>query len=320
MTNDSDVKDSARDPEREALGAVRGGLRAAAKKITKKAAARKTTARKTASAGKTGKRAVKTASKQEKTAATKTAPARASSARTRTRTRPSAAAAATAASAVDAAASAPPASAPDEAEPSLEAPRPPAPMHPGAAMGSMQEHGGGFGSMLALWGPLIIVGFLVLVFRGGEDREPAVATATDVSSRALAAAPPMPRAGVAGPSEPAAGIPGAGRGLTETFDPGFPMRTSMASPPPYAGRGPVAGMPPDVVGRLYPSPPGPYRDPRYRGLPTGESWPAGGAGEWLWPAEARGIPPYGDGGDARTRWVRCAPPYYWCPAPSSPAW
>jgi len=321
MTNDSDVKDSARDPERDALGTVRGGIRAAAKKaakkITKKAAPRKAATRKTASAGKTARKTAKTASKQEKSAATKTAPTRASAARSR-------AAAAAEAGAGSGAAAPAATTASEEVVAPIESLRPPAPMHPGATMDPMQEHGGGLGSMLALWGPLIIVGFLVLVFRGGEDRDGTVETATDVSARALATAPALaagtPPAGVAGPSQQAAGLPGAGRGMTEAFDGGFPMRTSMASPPAYTGRGPGTGMPADVSGRLYPSPPGPYRDPRYRGLPTGESWPAGGAGEWLWPAEGREGPPYDNGGEAPAQWVRCAPPYYWCPAPSSPAW
>ena len=321
MTSDSDVKDSARDPEREALGTTRGGIRAAAKKaakkITRKAAPRKASARKTTAAGKTARRTAKTASKQEKSAAAKTAPARASAARSR------AAAAGTAAEAGAGSGAAAPAAAtaPEEVVAPAESLRPPpAPMHPGATMDSMQEHGGGLGSMLALWGPLIIVGFLVLVFRGGEERDGTVATATDGSTRTPALAWGTPPAGVAGRSEQASGFPGAGRGTTEAFDGGFPMRTSMASPPAYAGRGLGTGMPAGVSGRLYPSPPGPYRDPRYRGLPTGESWPAGGAGEWLWPVEGRQGPPYDNGGDAPAQWVRCAPPYYWCPAPSSPAW
>ena len=320
MTSDSDVKDSAREPEREALGTVRGGIRAAAKKaakkITKKPAPRKTTARKTVSTGKAARKTTKTASKQEKPAAAKTAPARASAARAR------AAAAGTAVEAGAGSGAAAPAAAtaPEEAVAPIESPRPPAPMHPGATMESTQEHGGGLGSMLALWGPLIIVGFLVLVFRGGEERDGAVEAATDVSARSTTTAPGPPPAGVAGPSEQALGYPGAGRRMTEAFDGGFPMRTSMASPPAWAGRGPGAGMPADVSGRLYPSPPGPYRDPRYRGLPTGESWPSGGAGEWLWPAEGREGPSYDNAGDAPAQWVRCAPPYYWCPAPGSPAW
>lgn len=216
-------------------------------------------------------------------------------------------------------------------------------MHPGASMDSTQEPAGGLGSVLALWGPLIIVGFLVLVFLGGEERRSTVATGPDATGRTAAEVPAEtvrePPAGgtvelAAGMAEPAAGAwpperipgpPGAVRGGAEAFDGGFTMRTSMASPPALTGRalaghGPDARMLAGASGRLYPSPPGPYRDPRYRGLPTGESWSAAGAGEWLWPAEGPEAPGHEDGAGTPVQWVPCAPPYYWCPAPSSPAW
>ena len=223
-----------------------------------------------------------------------------------------------------------------EAGPSIEAPRPPAPIHPGASMDAMHEHVGGLGSLLALWGPLIIVGFLVLVFRGGEERGNTVAAGSDALTQAAAGTPAetvrAPQGG--GAIEPAfgsrsweraSGPPGVAREVAGTFDGagnagGFAMRTSIAGAPAFAGRGPDAAMPAGSPGRSYPSPPGPYRDPRYRGLPTGESWPAAGASEWSRPAEGRDGSGYEDGGDAPVQWVRCAPPYYWCPAPSSPAW
>ena len=205
-------------------------------------------------------------------------------------------------------------------------------MHPGAAMESMQEHGGGLGSLLALWGPLIIVGFLVLVFRGGEERESTVATGSDAPAQ-VAMDPARGAsqgtrdgetmnlaAGVPAPAR-SAGSPGAANGgVPETFDGGFTMRTSMAGQPVFAGRERGAEMPAGSSRRFYPSPPGPYRDPRYRGLPTGESWSADAGSEWMWSAEGRAGSVQDDGGSAPVQWVQCAPPYYWCPAPSSPAW
>lgn len=182
-------------------------------------------------------------------------------------------------------------------------------MHPGAVMDSMQEQSGGLGGLLALWGPLIIVGFLVLVFRGGDEPETTVAAGADAPEPATIDA----TAGTMRVAAPSGAAPGA----AETFDGGFAMRTSMAGQPVLAGRG--AGAPAIAPGALYPSPPGPYRDPRYRSLPTGESWSAEGTGEWMWSAEAQaGSRP--SAGDAPVRWVRCEAPYYWCPAPTSPAW
>ena len=324
MTDDRIVKDSARDPEREALGSTRGGIRAAAgraarkvaKKVAKKAAQQKTTTKATAAAGKTTKKAGRPAAKPDKSApaavsasAPRTTAARAPAARTKapraraattTSRAPRAPEAAAAGSVTTtkhvAGAGAVP---PYQSGASIDAPPPPSPMHPGAAMASMQEHAGGLGSLLALWGPLIIVGFLVLVFRGGEERESTVATGPDAPSQeAMDLAP----------------------GAPEAFDGGFTMRTSMAGPPVFTGREPDAEMPAGAPGRLYPSPSGPYRDPRYRGLPTGESWSSDDGGEWRWSADGRAASSQDDGGSAPVQWVRCAPPYYWCPAPSSPAW
>ena len=345
MTDDRIVKGTARDPEREALGSTRGGIRAAtgraAGKVAKKAT-KKTTAKKTATAaGKTTRKASKPAVKTDKpapagvaasppqTAAGAPAP-KTKAVRARTATATSRAARGLEAAAAEHVAGtgvAPP----HDSGPSIEALPPPAPMHPGAAMESVQEHAGGLGSLLALWGPLIIVGFLVLVFRGGEERESAVATGPGAPSQtAVDWTPGTPRgAQAAGTMNPAitastsarpSGAPGGAQGTAEAFDGGFAMRTSMAGPPVFAGREPGAGIPAGAPGRLYPSPPGPYRDPRIRGLPTGESWSPDGAGEWRWSAADRAGSGRDDGANAPVQWVRCAPPYYWCPAPSSPAW
>ena len=345
MTDDKSAKDTARDPERGALGPVRGGTRAAAKMAAKKVAKKvgqKKTATKTTSAAATTKKAAKTTTRREKPASGRTAAPASRTSSARTSTARSAAAGARAgtaaakttgsgtAAAVPSAGIASAAS-PPETSPFIEAPRPPAPMHPSASLDSMHEHTGGFGSMLALWGPLIIVGFLVLVFRGGDEGEDTAAVGSDATVQATAGIPQDfargPRAGdavelAAGtrPVERLPGFPGARRGAADAFDNGFTMRTSMASPPAYTGREPAGRMPASARARLYPSPPGPYRDPRYRGLPTGESWSSSDSGEWLWPADAPGGPGYEDGGEQPTQWVRCAPPYYWCPAPSKPAW
>ena len=347
MTDDKSAKDSARDPEREALGSVSGGIRAAAKKAAKKVAKKiakkagqKKTTKKTASAARTTKKAAKAAARRDKPAsgrtgapASGTGSARASTAKSaaagaRAETAPKTGGSDTAAAASSGGIAS--AATPPENGPSFEAPRPPAPAHPGASLDSMHEHTGGFGSMLALWGPLIIVGFLVLVFRGGDEREETAAVGSDAASQATAGMPDDPVRGpwagdavelAAGTRavERLPGSPGAGRGAADAFDSGFTMRTSMASPPAYAGRGPGGRMPASARARLYPSPPGPYREPRYRGLPTGESWSTSSS-EWLWPADAPGASGYEDGGDQSVQWVRCAPPYYWCPAPSKPAW
>ena len=315
MTDDRFVKDTARDPEREALGSMRAGLRAAAKKavrkVGKKAGRKKVAKKATAPAGKTATRGAAPAKKVDRAARTTTgapasggagAPAGAAKSRA-----PKAAAGPVAASESVAAASVAPSR---ESGPSIDTPRPPGPMHPGAVMDSMQEQSGGLGGLLALWGPLIIVGFLVLVFRGGDEPETTVAAGTDAPDPAtIDATAATARAAVSS---------GAAPGTAETYDGGFAMRASMAGPPVLAGRG--AGVPAVAPGTIYPSPPGPYRDPRYRSLPTGESWPGEGAGEWMWSAGVRAESRPPDGGDAPVRWVRCEAPYYWCPAPTSPAW
>ena len=338
MTGDKSAKDTARDPERGALGPVRRGIRAAAKKAAKKVvkkaaqkAAQKKTATKTTSAARTTKKTAKAATRREKPASgTVAAASRTGSARASTAGSAAPRAAGTGTDAAVESAGIPSAASSPETGPTFEAPRPPAPMHPGASLDSMHEHAGGFRSMLALWGPLIIVGFLVLVFRGGGERTDAVAVGSDATAQATAGAPEASARGPwtgdaaelaagAPPAQRMPGSPGAGRGAADAFDNGFTMRTSMASPS-FAGGGPGARMPASGAARLYPSPPGPYRDTRYRGLPTGESWSTSSSGEWRWPADGPGGPGYEDGGEQPAQWVRCAPPYYWCPAPSKPAW
>ena len=319
MTDDRIVKDSARDPEREALGSMRGGLRAAAKKavrkVAKKAGRKKVAKKAAATAGKTTARGATPAKRTDRAArsaaeapASGPAGARAPAGAAKSRA-PKAVAGPEAASESAVAASVAPSREPG---PSIDTLRPPGPMHPGAVMDSMQEQSGGLGGLLALWGPLIIVGFLVLVFRGGDEPETAVAAGTDASDPATIDA----TAGTARAAAPSGATPGT----AQPFDGGFAMRTSMAGPPVLAGRGAGAGVPAVAPGTLYPSPPGPYRDPRYRSLPTGESWSADATGEWMWSAEARAGSRPAAGGDAPVRWVRCEAPYYWCPAPTSPAW
>lgn len=346
MTDDKIVRDTARNPEREALGASRGGIRAAAKraarKVAKKASQKKVVKKAAATAGKTTKKTARSAATKVSAPASRTASTRSSATRTKAQTAKSAKAATTASGTARAAAAADsaagsggvgsvPAAVPHDSGPAVETPRPPGPMHPGAAMESVQEHVGGLGSILALWGPLIIVAFLVLVFRGGDERESAVATGPDVASEVEIGALDAPPAGAAveatfdsaggslRDAPMSAGPPGAGRGPSGPYDGGFTMRTSMATAA-FPGRGSGPGMPSVATDRRYPVPAGPYRDPRFRGLPTGESWSAGGAGEWMWSAEGRASPVREDGGEAPVQWVRCAPPYYWCPAPSSPTW
>ena len=213
MTDDKIAKDTARDPEREALGRLRGGIRAAAKKavrkVVKKAGQKKAAKKVTAAPGKTTARSTRSVKKADKTAPAGTeAPAsRAAAARTSAAKAGAAPARTATARASGGAASTPaaPAAAPQDPGPSIERSRPPAPIHPGAAMDSVQEHVGGLGSMLALWGPLIIVGFLVLVFRGGDEGESTVATGAGNPSQSPEAA----TAGMArgpGPSGAAAGI------------------------------------------------------------------------------------------------------------------
>ena len=367
MTDDRIAKDTARDPEREALGPVRGGIRAAAgraagkvvKKVARTAGQKKTTKKTTTAAGRTVKKVAKTAAKKDKpapreAAAPRTATARVSAARPKAasdKTAPAGKATPTKAAARTAAAAsgvAPEAAAPGAAAsesmasspatpaaslpgagPSVEVPRPPAPTHPGAYADSGQEQANGLGGLLALWGPLIIVGFLVLVFRGGDERGSTAVVGAGVSARSAAAAGAPTRAAlgpqVRGAVEPSAGAlppertpdhPGTGHGVAGASDRGVAMRTSMTHGPASAGRGSGTPMPAGLPGSLYSPPSGPYRDPRTHGLPAGA-----GADDWIGrTAGGREDSGHRDGGGAPAQWVRCAPPYYWCPAPGSPAW
>ncbi len=354
MTDDRIAKGSARGPEREALGSARGGLRAAAKKavrkVAKKAGRKKAASKASAGAGKTAGRAAASPKKAARTARSAALASGTPASGTPAATPPPAAAAGEAAAhapkavsadladasggvgragikrlseagagaagpadasgSVAAATSAAPAAPSRDPGLSIDTPRPPGPMHPGAVMDSTQEQSGGLGGLLALWGPLIIVGFLVLVFRGGAEPEPPVAAGADAPGPETTAVADM------GAHAPSGSPPGA----AETFDGGFAMRTSMAGPPVFSGRGADAAGPAIAPGAVYPPPPGPYRGPGYRSLPTGESWSAGGPGEWMWSVEGRVGPPPSAGAGAPVRWVRCEAPYFWCPAPDRPAW
>lgn len=298
MIDDRTISDTARSPGSETPGFARIGVRPAAKKATKK------TAKKTAK-----KAAKKTAKKTVAKKAVKAGGAGGDGAKKKT-AKKKAARAAPAPSAVPdtsvpgaAAGGSPKGSPPGdpavgERASRADAPRPIVPAHAGAhLMDAAPEELGGLGGFLALWGPLIIVGFLVLVFRGGDERE------TTAASDPGASVPPSAMASAAAP-----GSAGA------TFARGF--GDAGASPMPAASQ--VAAVWTDSDGG-YPSPPGPYRSPGARGLPAGEGW-AAHAGEWATPAGSRRGSGYGAGGGSPSRWVRCAAPYYWCPAPSSPAW
>ena len=352
MIDDKTISDAARTPGNEAPGSARDGVRPATKKAAKKTAKEvvKKTAKKAAKktskeavkktakkvAKKTSKEAVKKAAKKvaKKTATKKAATKKAVGAvraggtggdgGTKKETAKKKAAKAASAPSAIPGAPAPgaaggstvgiPTGGPAAAERAwrAETSRPLAPARAGAQMmGAAPEEVGGLGGFLALWGPLIIVGFLVLVFRGGDERESAAADSPGaLAPAALAPASAMASAAAAAEVPRASGlIPGsAGVPIVRGFDDAraFPM---PAAPPAWA----------DADGD-YPSPPGPYRNPGARGLPAGESW-AARASEWASPAGSRDEPGYGAGAGSPPRWVRCAAPYYWCPAPTTPpAW
>lgn len=310
MIDDRTISDTARSPRSETPGFARIGVRPAAKKATKKTA--KKAAKKTAKKKTTGKKAVKAGG------AVKSGGVSGDGAKKKT-AKKKAARAAPAPSAVPdtsvpgAAAGGSPTGSPPgdpavgERASRADAPRPIVPAHAGAhMMDAAPEELGGLGGFLALWGPLIIVGFLVLVFRGGDERETAAASDPGAS------VPPQAMASATAEAPRAAGAAPGSAGAT--FARGF--GDAGASPMPAASQ--VAAAWTDSDGG-YPSPPGPYRSPGARGLPAGEGW-AAHAGEWATPAGSRRGSGYGAGGGSPSRWVRCAAPYYWCPAPSSPAW
>ena len=341
MIDDSTIGDAARIPGDETQVSARAGVRASTKKTTKKAAkktAKKTTKKKTAGAdekktagaderSRDGRARKKTAKKAAKKAAK---PAAATSAVSEA-VAPDAAAepappdppvpdapplddAATGAAATsdgtapDAAAERSPPAAkralPSDAARRL-GPTPPIAHMPG---GAESEDPGGLGGFLALWGPLIIVGFLVLVFFGEDEREVATASGHDVP--APASDMPDTTAGTEAlrVSDPAPDP--AGAVLARAFG------EAGASPLPAASR---VAAPWTDSGGAWPAPPGPYRNPGSHELPSGEHW-AARASEWAPSADGRGVQGYGAVGNPPPQWVRCEAPYYWCPAPGNPAW
>ena len=338
MTGDKNVQDAARIPGDDNAEPVRRGVRAVAKKVAKKVSSKvtkkprqKRSTRKTsATSSKTTRKAAKAAPRTEASAAspasaTALAEATGAASTTAQPASPGAAPSAAPAAAASSAGSVPPA----PAASSIDAPRPPAPMHPGASMDAVQEHVGGIGGMLALWGPLIIVGFLVLIFRGGDEGD--VAAGSDVASQPAGMQAHLP--GTTGASavasrfpEAAPGYAGTAPGASDGFDRtarsgGLAMRTSMAGTPAFPGSGAAATMPPAAPRIAYPPPSGPYRNPWSGGVPARESWSAAaGVGEGSWTDVGRSGVAFREGVDSQTQWVRCAPPYYWCPAPRSPAW
>ena len=352
MIDDNTIGDAARNPGDETPGSVaRIGVRATAKKAVRKAA--KKTAKKATKkvAKKATKKAAGTTGRsgdgraRKKTAEKAAKPAVAAPAASEAIVADTATAGPAASETAAREAALPEASAPDAATASEVAPSsgaaipeiaadgsppaakraPPAdaarwigPAHPGAHMaGAESEDAGGLGSFLALWGPLVIIGFLVLVFWGGDEREMAAAHGPDASP-APASAPGSPSASAmtsvaAGTEAPQTSVPApdpAGAVLARAFG------EAGASPLPTASRAAAAWTDP---GGAWPAPPGPYRTPGSRDLPAGERWVAH-VGEWAPAAGGRGTPGYGAGGEPPPQWVRCEAPYYWCPAPSNPAW
>ena len=339
MIDDNTIGDATRNPGGETPEPVgRTGVRAAAKKATKKVAkktakkvvkkaAKKATkktakkaAKKTAGAsgrGGGGRARKKTAEKAAKPAAAAStvsetaAPRAAASGTAAPETAPPETSASGAVAASDTAPSgaATPETAADGSPrsakhvPSADAARRIGPAYPGALMtGTESEDPGGIGSLLALWGPLVIIGFLVLVFLGGDDPGETTASGHD-DAPAPASVMPSTTAGMEVPQtsgpmpDPASGEAGA-------------------SPRFAASRVAAAWTDP---GGAWPAPPGPYRNPESYGPPAGERWVAH-LGEWAPSADGRGVPGYGDGGNPPPQWVRCEAPYYWCRAPSEPAW
>lgn len=358
MAGDESGLDTVRLPGDDNSESGRLGVRAVAKKVAKKVASKvakkprkKSTKKATAAARKATKNVAKTATRPARaatsaaiaTGSVAAAPDGAPAKRAATASEPPSgkeAAAAPAARAVPRsaahstrrgasphAAESTPSAAPALA---IEAPRPPAPMHPGASLDSVQEQVGGFGGLLALWGPLIIVGFLVLIFRGGDERPGEQAGSPGSAMQAAGTQPlqwgsartPAP---VSGYPDVTARLPGAVQGVPEGYDRsaragGLTMRTSMAAAPAFTDRGSGSAVPPDASLGAYPPPPGPYINPWGRSVSAGEQWTAAGTGEQRWPDAGRSGPQFRGAGDPQTRWVQCAPPYYWCPAPAGPAW
>ena len=315
MTADKSTQDAVRVPGDAQPESARSGAWATAKKVAKKVRQRPATKKTAASARKTTRKSGRATRAADEPATTLS-----DSGSTRNGARESGrAAAAKSAVTPDVAGGTPPA----------DAPRPPAPLHPGASADPGQEQVGGLGGMLALWGPLIIVAFLVLVFRGADDREGEGGTDAGVSVSASEAGVRQMN-GTRGPAPDARAF-GQAAGRPPRFEDdaerersaysrGGTMQTSIAGRPDFANRGPGTMMPTSVPRGAYPPPRGPYLSPWARRPPPGEPWAASEPHEWSWPAEPRAGDAYARTGGAPVQWVRCARPYYWCPAPGNPSW
>ncbi|MBF2760021.1 MAG: hypothetical protein ISN28_07080 [Ectothiorhodospiraceae bacterium AqS1] len=115
-------------------------------------------------------------------------------------------------------------------------------------------------SYLALWGPLIIVGFLVLVFHGDQPPpEPAAIGASaaapeQVPATVIAETAPLPIVDEA--PTPVHRLPGA---IEDGIAPAVPMPAPAPAFPGASSSPPVAMGNPSPTG--YPPPPGPYRNP-----------------------------------------------------------
>ena len=352
MIDDNTIGDAARNPGDETPGSVvRTGVRAAAKKAVRKVAkktAKKATkkvakkaAKKTAGAGgrsgdgrarkKTAEKAAKPAAATPAVSETIVADAAPAPAASEAVVREVALPETSASDAAAASEIAPPGAtipetAADGSPPAAKRALPAdaarwiGPTHPGAHMtGADSEDAGGIGGFLALWGPLVIIGFLVLVFWGGDEREtatahgpdasPAPASTSAASTSAASAMTPV----AAGTEAPQTSVPAPDPGdavLARAFG------EAGASPFPAASRAAAAWT---DSGGAWPAPPGPYRTPGSRELPVGERWVAH-VGEWAPAADGRGASGYGADSEPPPQWVRCEAPYYWCPAPSNPAW
>ena len=316
MTVDKSMQESRRTPGDGLRDSARTGAWATAKKVEKKVRQRTSPKKTTAPARKPTTRSGRTARTTGKPSTSRPESGSPHGAASETTRAPGAAP--TVDSGIDASAS------------SNDAPRPPAPVHPGATMELGQEQAGGLGSMLALWGPLIIVGFLVLVFRGADEREGDAAAGASVSgsefgSRVSQADGDRDPMSGARPLELATGRIASDFGSGDRPDPSRYSRVgtaqaSIAPRPDFANRRAGSMIAANAPRGAYPPPPGPYRSPWARTPPAGERWAAPGTPEWSWPAEVREGEPYLRSAEAPVQWVRCERPYYWCPAPRSPSW
>jgi hypothetical protein len=267
------------------------------------------------------------------------------------------------------AAVAPPPAAAPEPEPPVAAPPPvsappPAVERPHPASSQESVEGGGMSGVLALWGPLIIIGFLVMVLQNDRSDAMPVPVVTAPAHRVAAAPPvaapptlatisadaketvkldlgktvdaPVPSTGSAamdlaaafrdaGVATPTKSAESARRGAGRAAD----VRPAPAAvvPPPAAPwavarepQGAASDNPWAPVASDLQALPGPSAD----GGP-----PPPGGGPWQGPGAyarapggypggfgAGGYPAAGFGQEPRPSYVPCAPPYYWCPAPT----